>query len=99
MIPRLLNECPNGTLEFKYEKKKTCCCVENHNSCWNECPSEHPQETCLQGLDAFWMKDPRKNIWIAQERIDTGNTTNTEKESSNGTLTNDIDEIINTTGR
>ena len=99
MIPRPLNECPNGTLEFKKDQKKRCCCAENQNCCWHECPLERPLETCLQGLDAFWMNDPRRKIWVAQERIDIANATKTENElSSNDSLITDIDDSSNTTG-
>ena len=26
-----------------------------------------PPAKCLEGTDAFWMKDPRNGVWIAQK--------------------------------
>ena len=70
MVPRPKNECPNGTFNNE-DKKNACCCEGIQNCCWNECRIDTPPETCLQGLNAFWMKDPRKNSWVAQERIES----------------------------
>ena len=64
MIPKALNGCPNGT--FNQTDKKLCCCSDT--CCWNNCSTaDTPPAKCLEGTDAFWMKDPRNGVWIAQK--------------------------------
>ena len=76
-----------------------CCCKGEENCCWNECRAENPPEMCLQGLDSFWMKDPRKNVWVAQEH-----TENLDLQTTNASLTNpsyptETNDIDNTTSK
>ena len=76
-----------------------CCCKGEENCCWNECRAKTAPEICLQGLDSFWMKDPRKNVWVAQER-----TENLDLQKTNASLTNtsypkETNDINNTTSK
>ena len=91
LIPRPVSKCPNGT--FNHADKNMCCCSDS--CCWNNCSTkDNPPAKCLEGVDAFWMLDPRHGYWVAQRhKINiTRNTsieTDIEQPTENATNIND----------
>lgn len=73
-----------------------CCCEKN--CCWNGCRLTNPPEDCLQGIDAFWMKDPRNKIWVAQEHLKNEMIVATNVSSTNNSYPTELDVMENTTG-
>ena len=91
----------NAQMELLMRKTKIKCAAvkERKIVAGTNVEQKNPPEICLQGLDSFWMKDPRKNVWVAQER-----TENLDLQTTNASLTNtsyptDSNEIDNTTSK
>ena len=70
MIPDIeklnMESCPDGLNVLG-----TKCCCESQ-CCWNNCRLDTPPANCVDVVDAFWVNDTAKGIYVAQVR--TGKT-------------------------